>query len=107
LIKVSKDLDCSLVSKTSAKYFRLAFQPRSGTSSQKSPKTYLWHHSQKNKTLKFLFHYSLEDLPSLEDLNISLAQLAAELCLGKDTCKLLDFNSLAAGLRYIRTSILA
>jgi len=37
---------------------------------------------------KIFFHYRREDLPSLEDLNSSLAQSAAEIF----TCKLLDFS---------------
>jgi len=43
--------------KTSAKYFRLAVGPRSGTSSQKWPKTYLWCHSQKKTKPKTDFFF--------------------------------------------------
>ena len=55
--------------KTSAKYFRLAVGPRSGTSSQKWPKTYITydvtHKKTKPKTNKIFFHCRLQDLPSL------------------------------------------
>jgi len=50
-MKVSKDVDSSLVSNGNlAKYFRLAVGPRSGTSSQKWPKTYLTYDVTHKKT---------------------------------------------------------
>jgi len=55
--------------KTCVKYFRLAVGPRSGTSSQKWPKTYftydVTHKKTETQNQKNCFHCTLEDLPSL------------------------------------------
>jgi len=78
-IKVSKDVDFSLVSRE--------ILPSNGWAQVRyqQPKMagnlhYLWCHSQKNETQhqKVFFHCRLEDLPSLS--NSSLAQSVGELC---------------------------
>jgi len=87
--------------KTSPKYFFLAVGPRSGTSSQKWPKTHLTYDVTKNETQnpKFFFHSSLEDLWSLNAKKqmkaLGLLQSSAIV------------NTYRAGLRYICTLILA
>ena len=75
--------------KTWAKYFRLAVGPRSGTSSQKWPKTYLTYditHIKPEIQNKRFFSLLTERLAeSFEGLNSSLVQSAGSYAVGKST----------------------
>jgi len=106
--KDSNNLDFGLVSiKNWTKYFHLAVWTQGQVTQAKMAKNlpHSWSFPQNNETpnQKICFHCRLEDLPYLLRAWTAVAQSAEDY----GVVKRYPFNTLRAGVRYIRTLILA